>query len=387
MKKSKKILFYAHNHTNYGATKSLLDLVFEFNQLKDCKVSIIITGPGDIAEILEAKNIEYHILNHKKWVYNKKIYDDKKSVIISKLWLFKNILERNLYNLSVLGRHLSLVRRINPSLIYVNTSVAPIGLICGFLLRKKTVWHLRETINNELTFSFFDSHYFIFKYFLKNVDLAIYNSYYLLNFYKAAKYPNSKVCYIGFHDYSSIKVYNSNFGNTKIRLGMVGRLCEQKGQLEIIKELSKLETDRFEVHLYGDGSPIYVKLLSDVVKNNNVVLHGFEKEIENIYTNIDFLVSNAKNESFGRVLIEANLFSKPVIALNSGASSELVEDGTNGFKYNDLHMFQLVLKKINKFSEKEYNNLCTSSRKHAVDNYSIHQSFKCIQNSISNILE
>ena len=69
---------------------------------------------------------------------------------------------------------------------------------------------------------------------------------------------------------------------------------------------------------------------------------GWETDLDKIYAKIDIAVCPSElNESFGMNVAEAMSYGKPVIASNTGAYAELIQDGANGllFKpgvYSDL---------------------------------------------------
>jgi len=57
---------------------------------------------------------------------------------------------------------------------------------------------------------------------------------------------------------------------------------------------------------------------------------GFVTDPEEIYRHLDLLIHPGVHEAFGRVLIEAMARGIPVVSVNSGAVTEIVEDGITG---------------------------------------------------------
>ena len=79
-----------------------------------------------------------------------------------------------------------------------------------------------------------------------------------------------------------------------------------------------------------DSDDKYIRYLSK--KNiNNIIWYGYTKNIKMFWSNIDIaVVPSAEPEAFGRVIIEAMVLRKPLIATKSGGPQEIIDDGKNG---------------------------------------------------------
>jgi glycosyltransferase involved in cell wall biosynthesis len=128
-----------------------------------------------------------------------------------------------------------------------------------------------------------------------------------------------------------------NLSEDDVVLGMVGRICDEKGQREMIRALG----------LLGEGYPRLKLLLAGGVKDksylsslhklierenlgNRVIFAGFQKDIIPLLDALDCLVVASKMESFGRTIIEAMAVHTPVIAVRSGGIPEIITSGENG---------------------------------------------------------
>ena len=138
----------------------------------------------------------------------------------------------------------------------------------------------------------------------------------------------------------------------KKRLVCVGRLSEEKGQLDLLKLYKRI----YEVYpdwtleIIGDG-PLRNKL-EDYIKDNNlesnVTLHGFRNKdyIDDILHNSSIYLMTSFTESFGIVLIEAMSHGVPCIAFDSAEGArELIDNGENGYLIKDRD-FSKYLKKV-----------------------------------------
>ncbi|WP_422048486.1 glycosyltransferase [Shimia sp.] len=89
----------------------------------------------------------------------------------------------------------------------------------------------------------------------------------------------------------------------------VGRLVDQKDPLlalKVVREILKKDS-RFSLTIAGEG-PLKSEILEFVQANkmgDAVKLVGFQKDIETLYENHDFLVLTSKFEGFGNVIVEA----------------------------------------------------------------------------------
>src|SRR5205823_11645068 len=86
----------------------------------------------------------------------------------------------------------------------------------------------------------------------------------------------------------------------------------------------------------GEGNLEYRQRLTAMVKRHNlqdrVVFTGFLDPLPFVQS-ADIALVCSTCEAFGRVTVEGLLAGKPVIAANSGASPELIQDGFNGLLY------------------------------------------------------
>jgi glycosyltransferase involved in cell wall biosynthesis len=231
-------------------------------------------------------------------------------------------------------------------LIYANTQKAlVVGAIASFLARRPLVYHLHDILSLE--------------HFSKtNLQVAVN----LINRCAALVIANSqaskmafleaggksdlvRVVYNGFaaknYEVDELEVRNLRENlklEDKFVIGHFSRLSPWKGQHILIDALSQCPQD-VVVILVGDalfGEQEYVKDLHQKVTalglENRVNFLGFRADIPQLMTMCDLVThTSTAPEPFGRVIVEAMLCGKPVIAAEAGGAMELVEDGINGF--------------------------------------------------------
>nr|WP_279346977.1 glycosyltransferase family 4 protein [Gramella sp. AN32] len=223
------------------------------------------------------------------------------------------------------------------------------------------------------------------KYYLNRVETNIYISRFLENYYsKFSETQKSLVVYNGQKCENSV-IIRDNF--TILRFGIVGRLNKQKNQVEIIELFQSLCKDDqciIELHLFGGGFEEVEDTLVDPT-NSKIVFHGF-KSAQDIYQNLDILIANARHEAFGRTLLEANLSGIPVLALNSGAFPEIVEECVNGWIYDNLSELRIKILELAKMKDRDYKAISLSSKKYAAGRFSREEMSRKVYQRIGSII-
>jgi glycosyltransferase involved in cell wall biosynthesis len=118
--------------------------------------------------------------------------------------------------------------------------------------------------------------------------------------------------------------------STTLKLGFVGRLIPMKG-IDIIVD-ALLGCQNIELYVAGSGDFTFVsKKLNKCVKVNYFG-EVPQNELNHLYDNIDLLLFPTKfEESLGLTPLEAMAHSVPVIGSDSGAVSEYIKHGVNGY--------------------------------------------------------
>ncbi len=141
-------------------------------------------------------------------------------------------------------------------------------------------------------------------------------------------------------------------------MGIIGRITQKKGQLFLVEALAKLKQENLNVELLIFGSPtvnepeakLYFQQIKENVKKNalenTVHFVDFNEDVALFYNAIDIFVLATESETYGMVTIEAMLSGIPVIATNSGGTSEILDFGNYGtlYEYNNTKDFS---KKLN----------------------------------------
>ncbi|ABA23179.1 Glycosyl transferase, group 1 [Trichormus variabilis ATCC 29413] len=230
--------------------------------------------------------------------------------------------------------------------IYANTQKAlVVGAIASFIARRPLVYHLHDILSPE-------------HFSQTNLRVAVN----LANRFASLVIANSQasqtafiqaggraelttVIYNGFDinlyqtaasDISKLRQYLGIANNFVV--GHFSRLSPWKGQHILIDALAQCPPQVTAI-LVGDalfGEQEYVKELHQQITRlgleNRVRFLGFRADIPQLMAACDLVAhTSTAPEPFGRVIVEAMLCGKPVVAAKAGGAMELVEHGVNGF--------------------------------------------------------
>ena len=182
----------------------------------------------------------------------------------------------------------------------------------------------------------------------------------------------------------------------EIVIGTVGQLIPMKGHKYFIEAakivLEKIKNVKFIITGSSQENSSYEMELKNMVKNYNledkIIFTGYRKDIKNIIALMDIFVFSAVGEGFGRVLIEAMVLQKPIVAANSGGIPEIVVDGKTGLLVpeNDPHSIaSAVIMLINEKDTRD--RMGRAGRKRVEEMFTIERHTRDIENLYSEVLK
>lgn len=322
-----KILFLDQSGKPGGAELCLIDIAKPYRQ--DCLVGLF--ADGSFRDLLVQNQIPVQILT------NQEIQVRKESSFAKGLGSLKQLLPL-----------ISKVAKIaiDYDVIYANTQKAlVVGALASFLTRRSLVYHLHDILSPE-HFSKTNRRIAVT---LANrfASLVIANSIASKTAFIEAggRADITEIVYNGFDS----KLYQSNESDVKqlrqelgledkFIIGHFSRLSPWKGQHILIDALAQSSPEVTAI-LVGDalfGEQDYVQQLHKQVTSlgleNRVKFLGFRDDIPQLMSACDLVAhTSTAPEPFGRVIVEAMLCGKPVVAAKAGGAMEIVEPGVDGF--------------------------------------------------------
>lgn len=319
-----KILFLSHYCGLLGSNRSLDSLITYFVNRGE-NISVLLPSRGDFYQHLKSLGRDVHsFLFVYETLYVKK---NKKYLSLPILWL---------YNLLVFPFLLFKIQKMDPDVIYTNSSSDLYSIFFAKILGIRHVVHVREFMQED-----FGGYCVLGRSTKKKVllksDKLIFVSQAVARAVVGEIPEYGKVIYNGLP--APHKGYLCPNLDDNVRIAVVGNIDISKQQDLAIKMMPKI-LEKFPhstLHLIGDKECPYKKYIKGLVKKlnieKNVIFEGFVKDVEDIYSKFDILLMCSRSEAFGRVTIEAMLRCKPVIGYDVGGTSELIEDRVTGFKF------------------------------------------------------
>jgi glycosyltransferase involved in cell wall biosynthesis len=133
-----------------------------------------------------------------------------------------------------------------------------------------------------------------------------------------------------------------------VRFGFIGRIVPEKGVELLLRVLSQLENQDWDLIIAGSGEESYCASLKKKYTNPRIKWLGWTQP-HGFYKQVDFvIVPSLWQEPLSRVIIEAFSYAMPVIASQRGGSPEVIQDGINGFLFDpdDLNSLKKILNRI-----------------------------------------
>lgn len=323
----KKILFVTHYPGIGGANLSMVHLINNLMKYHNITPMVYIPVPGPITGLLDKFNISYEIHRYISWrTQDQGLRNIAQSLVMLILNTFLAI--KLLYK----------VRGFD--VIYSNSSKVVFGAFLKFFTSKRLIWHLREFGTFDYPMIFLLPRKWvarIFKY--ANVCIAISREVEDVYRTQFSPHANYKLVYNGveLNDYFYI---NPKKNDDMVKICMVGGFEESKNQEDLIRAIAKLDSLKYKIQVdfYGDNNTRYgkemMKLADNLDVNRYVTFKGQIREINKVLPSYHIGVITSKYEAFGRVVVEYMLSNLAVIATDTGACPELVDNGKTGLIYH-----------------------------------------------------
>ena len=144
-------------------------------------------------------------------------------------------------------------------------------------------------------------------------------------------------------DIDDYKVFTNQVKKNKMIIGFVGRLSIEKGVIILLEAVKLLNNFDWELIIVGDG-PLRNDL-EKFVKNNKldskVNFVGFKYDVKSFMVNFDIFVLPSLNEVMPISILEAFIMKKLVIASDVGGIPDLIENGVNGYLFENKNFKML----------------------------------------------
>ncbi|UNL46186.1 glycosyltransferase [Lactobacillus amylovorus] len=326
-KKNKIVLAATSGKMFSGASKALLELAQNFKK-RNIQVIVLLPEEGDLKIKLDQLNISSFVFRE----YNSWYTWEKNN----KINIFKYVIKRVLNYLTILKIE-KFLKKEKPDIVHVNALTAYTVGAAAINSHIPVVWHIREFMEEDLGVKFTNK-----KFSLKLLNQA--TAYIAISKSVKKKWQpffskDINVVYDGL-PLENYLVKKKNIKKTNINVILYGRIVPGKGQLFFLQGMNYLLKKYPQVHVslagFIEDKNYFSKCEQFIRKNNLSSKIDYVGEVSNIkelLENQNIVCVCSVKEGFGRVIIESMLAKCIVVSADSGAASELIEDGKNGYLY------------------------------------------------------
>lgn len=324
----KNILFLSHSAELNGAEIMLLQTMERLDQTR-FRVVLLLPCVGSLGKEADKLGIEVITVPMKWWL------SDRAHVWrqpFAWIWNARSVLTIQ-----------NIIRKRKFDLVFTNSAVAFSGALAARICHRPHIWILHEILRGRNTqFWCFLGSKFLLKFIPALSCRVIVNS--LASLAPFNRRSKIRLVYNGIPIH---KEQDPTWAGTReemglkkndIILGMVGRICPEKGQRKVVEAFAvlKFHFPALKLLIVGEIKDekyflAIEKRMAELALSEDMIFTGRKENILAVMRTMDILIVASRSESFGRVIIEAMSVNTPVVAVSSGGIPEIIEDGINGF--------------------------------------------------------
>jgi FkbM family methyltransferase len=330
------VLYFAHSGGHAGSERSLLEITTQLTSYQAIN-HVIVPEDATFVKFLKGSAVASSVIPYSKWAEGKPPSHGNDFI--------DSIPE-------TINTCLQEIRKINPHVIYTNTSVIPWGAICAKVQNLPHAWHVREFGTSDYNLHYYLGWNEVASLIGQMSDVVFFNSKAVQSQY-GSHIPINKCNVV----YQNVQVSNElsqqvpeySFSRKKsLKLIIMGAVIPAKGQDQAIRAVTSLLDEGLDIELIIMGAlhmdPVYEdelrqlsgKYFEDRIKFTPFLPNPFPTLVQS-----DVLLMCSFKEAFGRVTVEAMKFKKLVIGTDSGGTSELINHQNTGLLYPHNNIAEL----------------------------------------------
>lgn len=357
-----KVLYITNNDDKLGGAKALMEIVLEMKKKNYAEPIVLTPKHNKVNEFCDNHNIENYSTKHYCFMFVKS--NNKLEYFIKYIPRF---IKYKVCNKIAMRKIKNKIDLKSIECIHTNTSIVDIGAVIARKYKIKHIWHIREFGNEDFNFVSYRRNYIDFMNENSNVLVVISNAVKKVWIEKGLKHEKVELIYDGI-DVSDIKTREKKSNSKKMKILFSGAITENKGQKCLIEALSYIDKEilkNIEVDFLGKGTEEYERKLKNIVREKklegNINFLGYCSDLRERLQLYDVGVVCSKSEGFGRVTAEYMAAKLCVIASDTGANPELIQNEETGLLYeynNNRDLTKKIIyiynnrQKIDEFGEK-----------------------------------
>lgn len=336
-----KVLFISAGDYKYGAPKAMFELFVTLKKEYSVEPVLLTKKRNELNHKCDLLGIE----NYAFWsrdimagsAYQNPIFNMMKHCVKYLLYLWGGITQKRVERIGIDFASIDI--------IHTNLNRNDIGVWISQKYKIPHVWHLRETLIGSAVAMYKPN---VIDYMNKNASLfvaisqTVYREWAKLGLDK----DKMRLVYDGLNA-EEFTMRNRAGRNSadRLKIVMTGHVQPTKGQDQLISALGRLASDekkKLQIDIYGEAYPDYrrelEKNIHEMQLEDVVNFCGYCDHVPKKLAEYDIGIVASRQEGFGRVTVEYMLAGLLVIASDTGANTELIEDGKNGliYPYKDI---------------------------------------------------
>lgn len=351
-----KILFISNKSEFGGAPKCMLELIELLTRFYNIEVEVVTYGDYKISAWCRERNIKYYAVGHVPFAIGKGSTPVRRfgKTILTPMYYAKSYLQ----NKKAFNKACQMIDFSSIDIIHTNSNRDCLGAMLAQKYNIPHVWHLREFGKEDYDIRYLMSNYIGFMnkttdYFIaiseavkkvwieKGIDKDK-----IVRIYDGIKMPDREVI-------EKAEKHKKENNDQKVKFAYLGIVCPSKGQFDAVKALDYLPKEilkNIQVDFWGDCDclPEFTQQMKIYAKEHGypdaISFKGFSNNVWNELPNYDGALVCSRAEAFGRITPEYMSIGLQVIASDTGANPELVEDGVSGYLYNHADLKDLASK-------------------------------------------
>ena len=329
-----RVLYIASGDCKYGASKSMIEVMLSMKKYYGVEPVLLTRKRNQLNTICDELGIENYVFWNRDIMagsaYSNPILNMLKHIVKYGLYLYGGISQSRV---DKIGLDFSGI-----DLIHSNLNRNDIGAYIARRYNIPHIWHLREMGKEDYRVKYYKRNCIL--YLNENADAFIAISKCVEKVWRERGIQEDKLYLV----YNGIDI--SHFreklprNDGKINIIMTGHIQLTKGQDQLIRAIGLLEKEiksKICVDFYGEAYSDYKKQLDRYVREYNLedVVHfcGYCDNVPSKLSEYDIGVVCSKAEGFGRVTVEYMAAGLAVLASDTGANPELIENGVSGLLY------------------------------------------------------
>lgn len=342
-----RVLYISSADDKYGAPKSMIDMIKPLKSNNNVSPIVIASGKGRLTEFCDKNKIQSHTVRCSEFMvvggsntFRKIVKHSVSPIFVLNYLKIKDASVKAIENQVELNK---------VDVIHTNVNRVDTGAVLSNKYNIPHIWHLREFCKEDYNCMALRPDYIGYMNSHATAFIAISDSVKKAWIEKGLDQDKIVVINDGItRDGFDTKLeYRSN-REEQLKIVFCGLVSETKGQkilIDAINLLPEEEKQKIKVDFYGGGRKAYIDKLVRLVNfyglSNQIKFNGYSNDLNRKLATYDVGIVASRAEALGRVTVEYMYAGLYVIASDSGANPDILNQGKYGRLFNQGNSHEL----------------------------------------------